>query len=408
MPVDTSPSKIENVLSSRYIEKIWPSSAALKKFLHSGKRLAIYIGIDPTGPKLHLGHSTNFLLLKKFQDLGHKVVFLIGDFTAQIGDPTGRLSTRRAMLKRDILYNCKNYKKQAGKILDFYSKRNPIEMNFNSKWLSKLTFEKVIELASKITIGKMIKRDMFQERIKKEKEIYLHEFLYPLLQGYDSVALNADIEIGGNDQTFNMLIGRDLVKSYQKREKLVITTKLLVNPKTKKKLMSKSEGNFIALDDSAQEMYGKVMALPDEVIITCFELCTKVPDKEIKRMERLLKIRKINPAQAKARLAQKIVSLYHGERVSQIAKREFEQVFKKKKIPSKMPTFIIPHKLYHPLNLLIDLKFAKSKSDAKRLILQKGVKINGKVINDWRQKINIRDGMIVKVGKRRFAKINSR
>lgn len=408
MQVNTPPLKIEDILSSRYIEKIWPSKVALKRFLASGRRLTIYIGIDPTGPKLHLGHSTNFLLLKKFQQLRHKVVFLTGDFTAQIGDPTGRLSLRKAMLKKDILYNCKSYEHQAGRILDFYSKENPVEIKFNSRWLSKLTLEKIIGLTSKITIGKLIKRDMFQKRIKEEKEIYLHEFLYPLLQGYDSVALNADIEIGGNDQTFNMLIGRDLVKIYQKREKLVIATKLLVNPQTKKKLMSKSEGDFIALDDPAQEMYGKVMALPDEVIITCFELCTEVSGREIQRIEKLLKMKKINPAQIKAKLARKIVALYHGEQVSQIAKKEFEQVFKKKKIPSKMPIFIIPHKLYHPLNLLIDLKFTKSKSDAKRLILQKGVKINGKVIDDWRQKITIREGMIVKVGKRRFAKINTK
>jgi len=406
MKIDGSPKTIEEILSSRYIEKIWPSKVALKRFLASGRRLTIYIGIDPTGPKLHLGHSTNFLLLKKFQQLGHKVVFLTGDFTAQIGDPTGRLSLRKAMLKKDILYNCKSYEHQAGRILDFYSKENPVEIKFNSRWLSKLTFEKIIGLTSKITIGKLIKRDMFQKRIKEGKEIYLHEFLYPLLQGYDSVALNADIEIGGNDQTFNMLIGRDLVKIYQKREKLVIATKLLVNPKTKKKLMSKSEGNFIALDNSAPEIYGKVMALPDEVIITCFELCTEVPGREIQRIEKLLKMKKINPAKVKAKLAQEIVALYHGEKSSKIAKREFEQVFKKKKVPSKMPIFIIPHKFYPLVNLLIDLKFAKSKSEAKRLILQKGVEIDGKVMEDCREKVTIKEKMVIKVGKRRFAKIN--
>jgi tyrosyl-tRNA synthetase len=267
MKIRTNLKEIEKVVSSRYIEKIYPSKKELKKILISGRRLTIYIGVDPTAPHLHLGHSTNFLLLKKFQQLGHKVIFLIGSFTAQIGDPGGRLNIRRPLSQKEVLGNCKGYKKQAGSILDFSLKKNPVQLKFNDQWLSKITLEQLIKLMTRMTVGQLIKREMFQRRIKEKKEIYLHEFLYPLLQGYDSVVMKVDIEMGGNDQTFNMMVGRKLVKDYLKKEKLVIATKLLVNPKTKRKLMSKSEGNFIALDDKPGQMYGKIMALPDEVIL---------------------------------------------------------------------------------------------------------------------------------------------
>jgi len=404
MKVDTNIKKIRNLLSSRYIEKIFPSKEVLRRILKSGRRLTIYIGIDPTGPKLHLGHSTNFFLLKKFQNLGHKIIFLIGDFTAQIGDPTGKALLRRTMTKKEILENCEGYKAQTEKILDFKSKENPVEIKFNSKWLSKLTLANVLDLAAKTTVGKMIKRNMFQERIKKKKEIYLHEFLYPLLQGYDSVAMNADIEIGGNDQTFNMLVGKDLVKAYQKREKLVITTKLLINPKTQRKLMSKSEGSFVALDEKPNEMYGKIMSLPDKVIISCLNLCTETPDEEVKKIKKSLR-KKVKYLEVKASLAEDIVSIYHGDNKAKIAQKEFNRVFKEKKLPSAPPIFIVPHKFYSLTTLLFDLNLAKSKSEAKRLILQGGVKIDGKVMRDWQERIKIEDDMFVQVGKRRLVKI---
>jgi len=407
MFIDTNPKKIKEILSSRYIEKIWPSKKTLREVLESGKRLTIYIGVDPTAPRLHLGHSTNLFLLKKFQKLGHEVIFLVGDFTAQIGDPTGRISLRKPLGRKEILENCKNYKNQAGKILDFKSGENPVKIKFNSSWLSKLSLEEVINLAAKITVGQMTKRDMFQRRIKEEKEIYLHEFLYPLLQGFDSVAMNVDIEIGGNDQTFNMLVGRNLVKDYQKREKLVITTKLLINPKTKRKLMSKSEGNFISLDEKPEEMYGKIMALPDEVIIICFNLCTEIPDKEVKKIEKSLREKKMNPREVKAKLAREIVSIYCGRSKAKNAQEEFNRVFREKKIPSFLPAFIVPHKFYLLVNLLLDLNLAKSKSEAKRLILQRAVKIDGKTMEDWQKKIKIRDGTIIRVGKRRFVRIST-
>lgn len=406
MFVSTDREKIKEILNSRYIEKIFPSKKALEKALLSGKRLRLYIGIDPTGPQLHLGHSTNFFLLKKFQKLGHEVIFLIGDFTARIGDPTGKLKARKALTEKEVKENCKSYKEQVKRIIDVDSKENPVRIVYNSSWLSKLTLEEVIKLAGKVTVGQMIKRDMFQRRIKEKREIYLHEFLYPLLQGYDSVYLDTDIEVGGNDQTFNMMIGRDLMKIYRNKEKFVITTKLLINPKTGKKLMSKSEGNYIALNDPPNEMYGKVMALPDEVIIPCLKLATEVEDEKIKKFEKEMREGKINPREVKAFLAFEIVKIYHGEKKAIEAEKEFERVFKEKRPPQKMPLFVAPKSSYPLAELLVNLKLCPSKSEAKRLIKQGAVKIDGEVKTNWKEKIIIKkEGIVIKVGKRKFAKI---
>ena len=337
---------------------------------------------------------------------------LIGDFTAQIGDPTGKMSMRKPMTKNEILFNCKNYKIQAGKILNLGLSENHVSLEFNSRWLSKLNLGKLIDITSKVTVGKIIKRDMFQRRIREEKEIYLHEFLYPLLQGYDSVALNTDAETGGNDQIFNMLMGRDLVKIYQKREKIVIATKLLINPKTKKKMMSKSEGSYISLDDKPHDMYGKVMALPDEVIVTCFELCTEISQKELESIKKSLRGRKIHPRQVKVRLAKEIVGMYHGDKEAKSAEEEFNKVFRERKSPSKLPIFVVPHDSYPLIDLLTELKFSKSKSEAKRLILQGGVTIRfqGKEskARDWARNVEIKDDLTLKIGKRRFARIKRR
>jgi len=397
--------KINKLVTSRYIERVYPSKEKLKQFLKSSKKLTIYIGIDPTGPHLHLGHSTNFFLLKKFQELGHKIIFLIGDFTACIGDPTGKLDARKALSHEQTLSNCKGYKKQAGKILDFYSKKNRVEIKFNNKWLSNFKLEDIIRLTAKVTVGQMIKREMFRKRMKEKKEIYLNEFLYPLLQGYDSVAMKIDIEIGGNDQTFNMMMGRKLVKVYLNEEKLVITTKLLINPKTQKKLMSKSEGDFIALDEKINQMYGKVMAFPDEVIWTVFSLCTEISDEQLKKIESDLKSKKVNPRDVKAKLAKEIVAIYYSKQSAQKTEQEFNRVFKEKKLPSKIKEVKINKKEINILDLLVRIKLASSKSEAKRLIEQNAVRINGIIKQDWKEIVKIKKGMIIKVGKRKFIKI---
>ncbi len=389
---------------SRFIEKIYPSEKEMETILLSRKKLRVYYGIDPTGPHLHLGHSLQILLLKRFQNWGHKVILLIGDFTAQIGDPTGKLSTRRVLTEREVKSNYKNYKKQVEKILNFEGK-NKAEIRFNSEWYKKFSFKDGISLMTKITYSQLIKRSMFQRRIQEKKEIYFHELIYPLLQGYDSVALKADVEIGGNDQTFNMLIGRDLVKEYQKREKFVIATKLLENPKTKKKLMSKSEGGIIALDEKPLEMYGKIMALSDEVIIPLLTLCTEVPLSIVKEYEREMRQGRINPRNVKAFVAREIVKMYHGERKAIESEREFEKIFRKKEIPQKIEEIKLKRKKVPVLNFLLSLGLVSSKSEAKRLILQKGVKINGRELTDWKTNILPEDKMIVQVGKRKFKRV---
>lgn len=395
--------KIEEALA-RWADKIYPSREEFLKVLQT-KKLVIYHGIDPTAPQLHLGHSTNYFLLKKFQELGHKIILLVGDFTAQIGDPTGRFQTRKSLTKKQVLENCKTYQKQAGKILDFKSKKNPVQVKFNSQWLEKLNLKDVVKLMANFTHGQIIKRNMFQERLEKRQEIFLHEFLYPLLQGYDSVVMNVDVEVGGTDQTFNMLVGRDLMGIYKNKEKFVITTSLLEDPRTGRKLMSKSEGNFIALDDKPGDMYGKIMALPDEVIVPCLKLCTEIPLAEIRKIEENLKSQKVNPRDSKAYLAKEIVTIYYREIVAEKAGKEFEKIFKEKKMPSEIAGIKIQEKNLPILDLLVQIKIASSKSEAKRLVEQKAVKIDGQLIKDWKTEIEIRDGMIIQAGNRRFVKI---
>lgn len=392
--------KIKEIISSRYIERIFPSPRALEDALRQDFRLTIYIGIDPTSPYLHLGHTTNFFLLKKFQELGHRVIFLIGDFTAQVGDPTGKDSARKNLTHGEVLQNAKGYADQAGHILDFKTGKNPVEIIFNSKWLSRLTLKEIITLMAKATVGQMIKREMFQKRIKEGREIYLHEFLYPLLQGYDSVAMEVDIEVGGNDQTFNMLVGRDLVKEYLKKEKFVIATKLLVNPKTQKKLMSKSEGNFIGLSENANDMYGKVMALDDDIVMSVFTLCTEVSDVELRQIVSIA-----HPKEQKERLALKIVAMYHGEKEARNAQEEFARVFSQKKLPSEIKEVRLSAGRYDTLELLVRVGLAHSKSEARRLIEQRGVQINDKPISSPNEQIDLYATTIISKGKRGFIKV---
>ncbi|MBU3896190.1 tyrosine--tRNA ligase [Patescibacteria group bacterium] len=380
----------------RWIDKIYPSEEAFFTALNS-RKLTIYFGIDPTGSQLHLGHSTSLLLLRKLQEMGHRIIILIGDFTAQIGDPTEKSSTRQPLTRKQVKQNYKTYKEQIRKIF------NP-EFKFNSKWLEKMNFSDVIKLASHFTHGQMIKRNMFQERIEKNQEIYINEFLYPLMQGYDSVALDADAELGGRDQTFNMLVGRDLQKIYKNKEKFVITVPLLENPKTKKKLMSKSEGSFIALNDSSRDMYGKIMALADESIIPCFRYYTEVPSEEIVKMESSI-LTGLNPRDLKAKLACEIVRMYHDEKEADKAEKEFELMFKDKQVPSDIEEFKAVRESYSILDLLFESGLAASKAEAKRLVESGGVSVNNTKLNDWKAEVVIEDNLIIQVGKRRFIKV---
>lgn len=394
--MSVSPEEIKKYIE-RFTDKIYPSKEEFFNALNS-KKLIIYHGVDPTGPQLHLGHSTNYLLLRKLQEMGHKIILLIGDFTAQIGDPTEKSSTRKSLTKQEVKENFKTYKDQAGKILDFKSSRNSVCIEFNSKWLAKMNLTDVMKLLSHVTHAQITQRSIFKERIKNNKDLYLHELLYPILQGYDSVAMNVDTEVGGVDQTFNMLMGRDLVKVYNKKNKFVITTPLLENSKTGKKLMSKSEGNFVALNDLHQEMYGKIMSLPDEAIFPCFKLCTEISMPEIEEIEKMP-----NPKDQKARLAFEIVKMYHGEKEAQKAEEQFNKTFR-----DKNPDFIkfkYNEREISILDLLLELGLAPSKNKAKRLVLQKAVEIDGEIQEDWQRVIKTKTGMKIQVGKRRFSEL---
>ena len=397
----TNPLKIEEVLS-RGVEKIYPSFKDLEKIMLSGKRLRLYCGYDPTAPTLHIGHMVTLKKLAQFQTLGHEVIMLIGDFTGMIGDPTEKIGTRKKLSREEVLRNSKNYKKLAGKILKF-SGLNPCKLLYNSKWLDHLSFTDLIKLASNFTVQQMIIRYMFQERIRKNKPIYLHEFLYPLAQAYDSVAMDVDLEIGGKDQAFNMLCGRDLMKVLKNKEKFVLATKLLITPEGKK--MGKTEGNLIPMDENPKEMYGKIMSWPDSLITIGFELCTDLPMEEITEISNQIKKRRLNPREAKAKLAREIVTICRNKRAAQKVEEEFNRVFKEEKLPSRIPEIKIGGKTLNILDLLVKIKLASSKSEAKRLILQNGVKINNQVQNDWQKIIEIKKGIVIQVGKRKFIRL---
>ena len=402
MKTTSSPKKIERVLT-RGIKTIYPSHKSLERALRTGKRLRIYNGIDPSNPNIHLGNVISLRKMRHFQKLGHKTILLIGDFTGRIGDPSDKRAMRTQLPHQQVLKNAKTYKDQAAKILDFESKTNPCEIKFNSEWLDKLTNKEVVELSSCFTVQRLIERDLFQRRLKEKKPIGLHEFLYPLYQAYDSVAMDIDMEIGGEDQTFNMLAGRDLVKIYRNKEKFVLTVPLLEGTDGKK--MSKSWGNVINITDSAGNIFGKVMSLSDGLIIKYFVLCTDISLEEINSLEKDLRSSKVNPKDAKAKLAEEIVSIYYGKKEAKAARKEFERVFKEKKLPKTITEFKVKEKELNILDLLVKTKLASSKSEAKRLVLQKGVKVDGKNEDDWRKIIKIKKGQVLRVGKRKFIRL---
>src|SRR3989344_6051924 len=332
MTTSTNEKKVGELLD-RGVERIYPTQDFLRSLLTSGKKLTVYLGIDPSGPALHLGHAIPLIRLSQFQRLGHMIILLIGDFTATAGDPD-KTEVRKRLTKKEILANCKSYKKQAGKILKFTGP-NAAEYRFNSHWLSKLRFGDVVELASKVTVQRMLERDLFEKRIQSGKPLYLHEFLYPLMQGYDSVAMSVDGEVGGDDQTFNMLTGRDLMKQYAGKEKFVLTMKLLEDPTGKK--MGKTEGNMVTLLDPPKEMFGKVMSWTDGMIAIGFELLTNLPMSEIEERAKMMKAGTLNPRDAKAELARRVVTFYHTEAKARQAEHEFERQFAKKEMPSNIP-----------------------------------------------------------------------
>jgi tyrosyl-tRNA synthetase len=366
------------------------SEEELAKKLASGKKLRIKLGVDPTAPDLHLGHSVIINKLKVFQDLGHQIVFLIGDFTARIGDPSGRSATRPMMTEEQIMKNIKTYQDQVFKILD----REKTEVVFNSKWLNALGIEGLLKLASKHTVAQMLVRDDFEKRFKADIPISIVEFMYPLLQAYDSVALQADVELGGNDQKFNLLLGRDMQRDAGQEPQVVITMPLLVGTDGVKK-MSKSYNNYIALNDKPQDMFGKLMSISDELMMFYYELLTQ---------ENLDEIKQMHPKEAKMKLGSIIVERYWGKEAAENAKAEFNKIFANKDLPTEIEEFKCDKDKIKLSELLFVSKMVASKNEARRLIEQGGAKVdNEKVTTDT--EIEIKNGMILQAGKRKFKKI---
>jgi len=394
----TDSQKIEEVLS-RNVEEVLPNKNQLKRLMQK-KKIRLYLGIDPTGTRLHLGHTITLRKLQEFADLGHEAVLIIGTGTVLAGDPSLRDQARPRISQAEINENIRTWKSQAGKILDF----SKVKIKYNGDWLLKLGLKEIINIASNISAVKLFQREMFQRRIKKGDTVWVHETLYPLLQGYDSVAIDTDLEIGGTDQVFNMLIGRELQKKMRNREKFVLTCPMLLGIDGKQ--MSKSSGNCVWLLDSPDQMFGKIMSIPDNLIISFFNLLTNIPRPVIRKYEKELQLNKVNPRDLKKQLAIEIVKMYHSEAKANKAATEFEKIFQKKELPSKIAQMQLKEKSLGILDLLVKTKQVSSKSEAKRLILQKGVKIDGIIQDDWQKEIEIKNGLVVQVGKRKFVKLN--
>lgn len=375
------------------------SEEELIKKLEAGKELRVKFGADPSAPDLHLGHTVALRKLRHFQDLGHTVVFIIGDFTAMVGDPSGRSSTRKRLSRAEVMENAKTYQEQVFKILD----RSKTEVRYNSEWFDKLTFEEVLNLTSKYTVARMLERDDFEKRFKSGNPISIMEFLYPLMQGYDSVMVKADVEIGGTDQKFNLLVGRELQVEYAQEPQVVITLPLLEGTDGVRK-MSKSYGNYIGINEKSFDMFGKVMSIPDTLIFKYFELLTDTPLEEVERMKESIE-RGENPRNIKALLAKRIVAFFHGEEEAEKASEEFDRVFKYKEVPDEIEEFKLPKGKYRMVDTLVQLKVLPSKSEVRRIIQGGGLYIDGRRITDIDYEFELGKEVIIKIGKRRFVKL---
>jgi tyrosyl-tRNA synthetase len=398
----TDEKMIDEILD-RGVEQIFPDRETLKKKLMSGEKIRLYCGYDPSASALHIGNAITINKLSQFQDLGHEVIFLVGDFTGMIGDPTDKSATRKKLTREEVLENAKDYQRQASGYLKFDGE-NPARVMYNSEWNDKMTFKDLIELSSNFTVQQMIQRDMFQRRIEEGQPIHLHEFLYPLTQGYDSVAMNVDLEIGGNDQMFNMLCGRDLQRIINRKEKFVVTLKLLADDQGKK--MGKTEGNAVFLDQIPEDMYGKVMSWPDEIIVNAFELCTKIPVAEISEIKNILDDERNNPRDLKMKLAWEMVKINHGEDGANRAQEYFIKTVQKKEVPDEVKIFEVKvgEKL---VDVVFNSGMAESKAEARRKIEQGGVSLDGEVEKDFQAPSSLDwNGRVVKVGKRDFRKIS--
>lgn len=371
----------------------------LEKKLKSGKELKVKLGIDPSGADLHLGHMVVIKKLREFQQAGHKIFLLFGNFTGQIGDPTDKLNARKPKTQKELEDNAKKYIEQAGKILD----TDKVEVVWNADWLGKLNFADVAKLAQSFTVHQMLERDMYQDRIKKNHPIYMHEFLYPLMQGYDSVALESDLELGGTDQLFNLLAGRTIQKDYEQEPQSVLTVPLLVGTDGKDK-MGKSLDNYIGIDEAPKDMYGKTMSITDDLIVSYFELTTDLTLEEIATIKKELAEGE-NPKNLKMRLAREIVALYYDEAAAKQAEKDFQEVFSNKGLPDKIEIKKLKEDKYNIIDLVTETGLSPSTSETRRMIQGGGIKIDGEKIETIEEEIDISKERLLQVGKRKFIKV---
>lgn len=374
----------------------------LERSMRTGVPLRVKLGADPSAPDLHLGHTVVLRKLRQFQDLGHQVIFLIGDFTGMIGDPTGRSETRKPLSVEEIQANAETYKRQIFQILD----QSRTEIRFNSEWLSRMDFTHVIRLAAQYTVARLLERDDFQKRYREGRPIGVHEFLYPLAQGHDSVVLRADVELGGTDQKFNLLVGRELQRAAGQEPQVALITPLLEGTDGVQK-MSKSLGNYIGIGEPAREVYGKTMSIPDALIVKYAELVAGMSPEAIEAMEEGLKLGTLHPRIAKAEMARHLVALYHGERVAEEATCEFDRIFREKGLPDDINIFMVADEMaaVDIVWLIKESGGARSLSEARRLIRQGGVSLDGEVVRDEYAKISMDREYLLRVGKRFFRRV---
>ncbi len=389
---------------SHAVENVLPSKEALREKLLSGARLRVYLGLDPTGPTIHIGHVIQLQKMAELQALGHEIILLLGDFTAMIGDPTDKTATRKRLSREEVLENLKQYTAQASRFLRFDGP-NPAQVKLNSEWLGAMSFSDVVELAAHFTVQQMMERDMFEKRLAEQKPIYLHEFMYPLMQGYDSVALNVDMEIGGNDQTFNMLAGRTLLREMKGKEKFVMSCKLLADPTGKK--MGKSEGNMIALTDHPNDAYGKIMSWTDAMILPGFSVLTNLTYAELDECKARLDAGE-NPMTLKRELAERVVSTCFGADEAKEAREHFARVHQEHERPTDIPVVTVSWKEAALVDALVEGGLVPSKSEARRQIEQGGVRVNDETITDVNARISLEGGEVVlQKGKRHFVKLSA-
>lgn len=389
---------------SQGVKEIIPAEELENKIAKSvlkDKPLKIKLGLDPSAPDVHLGHTVVLNKMRQFQENGHIIQLIIGDFTGKIGDPTGKSAARNQLTDEEVKHNAKTYFEQFGKVIDM----EKVELHYNSKWLSQLNFEDVIQLAGKITVARLLERDDYEERMAAGKAISLHEFFYPLMQGYDSVMLECDIELGGTDQHFNILMGRHFQEKFEKEKQVALLMPLLEGLDGVDK-MSKSKKNYIGIEESPQEMYGKAMSIPDELMNKYFKLVTDLSPEQIMTIEHDLASEKLHPRDAKMLLGKTIVRMYHGEEAAEKAENHFISVFQKGSLPDEIP--IVEWKEDKEIaivELLVELQMLNSKSEARRMINNNGVKINGKKVEDPQLTLTITDELIIQVGKRKMIKL---